>query len=163
MSHAVEEVISGLEQGRLTRRQAVAGLTALLASALAAPSSVAQGEALPSTFSSKGLNHIALRVTDLDRSVEFYRRHLGLGVLRKSPRNCFMSCGGNNFLGLFRSKTAGLDHYSFTIPDYDASATVKTLDAAGLKNERHEDRVYFEDADGITVQLTGEWDDYPGS
>lgn len=163
MSNVVEQVITDLEQGRLTRRQAVASLTGLVAAALSAPSSLAEGKQAASTFTAKGLNHIALRVTDIDRSVEFYRQHLGLGVLRKGSRNSFLSCGGNNFLALFRAEEAGLDHYCFTIPDYDASATVKRLDAAGLKSERQQDRVYFEDPDKITVQLTGEWDDYPGS
>ena len=162
MSNVVEKVITDLEQGRLTRRQAVASLTGLVAAALSAPRSFAQGEQAASTFRSKGLNHIALRVTDVDRSVDFYRRHLGLGVLRKGSQNSFLSCGGNNFLALFKAKEAGLDHYCFTVPDYDASATVKKLDAAGLKNERHDDRVYFDDPDQITVQLAGQWGDYPG-
>lgn len=104
MSHAVEEVITGLEEGRLTRRQAVAGLTALVAAALGAPRTLAQKKPLPSSFVSRGLNHIALRVTDIDRSVEFYQRHLGLGVLQKGSRNSFLSCGQNNFVGLFRRK-----------------------------------------------------------
>jgi len=162
MSNVVEKVITDLEQGRLTRRQAIASLTGLVAAALSAPGSLAQDKQAASTFSSKGLNHIALRVTDVERSVDFYRRHLGLGVLRAGSRNSFLSCGGNNFLALFRGEEAGLDHYCFTVADFDASTVVKTLDAAGLKNERHEDRVYFEDPDEITVQLSGQWDDYPG-
>lgn len=109
MSFDVERVIRDLEGGKLTRRQAVAGLTALVAAALGAPRSLAQAGSPPSTFRSEGLNHIALRVTDLDRSVEFYRRHLGLGVLRKGSRNSFLSCGGNNFLALFKANQAGLD------------------------------------------------------
>ena len=162
MSEVVEQVISGLEQGRLTRRQAVASLTGLLAAALGAPRGWASENARAETFRSVGLNHVALRVPDIDRSIAFYGQHLGLGVLRKGPSNAFLSCGGNNFLALFRSDKAGLDHFCFTIDDYDASRTVKRLEAAGLTNERHEDRVYFEDPDGITVQLSGEWNDYPG-
>ena len=109
-----------------------------------------------------GLNHVALRVTDLSRSIKFYKQHLGLVVRREHSSNAFLSCGGNNFLALFRANEAGLDHFCFTIPDYDASSTVKRLNAAGLDNERHDDRVYFEDPDSIALQLSGEWDDYPG-
>lgn len=161
MQDVVETVIENLEQGKLTRRQAVAGLTALVAAALGAPRSLG-AEAGSSTFRAVGLNHLALRVTDLERSMAFYRKHLGLGVLRSGSRNAFLSCGGNNFLALFKAQTAGIDHYCFTVPDYDAGATVKTLEGAGLSPQRHEDRVYFDDPDGITVQLSGEWDDYPG-
>ena len=162
MSDVVEQVINGLEQGKLTRRQAVASLTALLAAALGTSRGWASEEPSAETFRSVGLNHVALRVPDLDRSVAFYGQHLGLGVLRKGPSNAFLSCGGNNFLALFRGDKPGLDHFCFTIADYGASRTVKRLEAAGLTHERHEDRVYFEDPDGLTVQLAGEWNDYPG-
>lgn len=159
MQEVVEQVIEDLERGRLTRRQAVAGLTALVASALGSPRGLAEES---STFRAVGLNHVALQVTDPERSLAFYRRHLGLGVLRRGPSNVFMSCGGNNFLALFRSGKPGLAHYCFTIPDYAATTVVDRLKQAELSPERHDDRVYFDDPDGITVQLAGEWNDYPG-
>jgi len=56
---------------------------------------------------------------------------------------------------LFHSQKAGLDHYCYTIDDYEPGPVVKRLDAAGLKPERHGDRVYFPDPDGLTVQLAG--------
>ena len=90
MSQAVEQVITGLEQGRLTRREAVASLTTLLAAAFAAPQMLAAEKPPASTFRSLGLNHVALRVTDLDRSIAFYGQHVGLEVLRKSSFNTFV-------------------------------------------------------------------------
>ena len=55
-----------------------------------------------------------------------------------------------------------MHHYCYTVDGYEAGQAVKTLRAAGLEPERQEDRVYFDDPDGLTVQVSGEWNDYPG-
>ena len=70
---------------------------------------------------------------------------------------------GDDFLALFRSGEASMDHYCYTIEDYEPDKVVKQLTAAGLKPERHENRVYFPDPDGLTVQLSAEndWADWP--
>jgi catechol 2,3-dioxygenase-like lactoylglutathione lyase family enzyme len=167
MLREIEEVVRAYEAGRLSRRELVGWLGAVVASAMAssAAGDAAAQTAAPaasSTFRSVGLNHIALRVTDIPRARDFYAKHLGLTVLDENPSICFMACGGNNFVALFRSKTAGLDHYCYTIDDYVPDRVVERLRAASLAPERHEDRVYFNDADGLQVQLSGEWDDYPG-
>lgn len=166
MLDSIEEMVQGFEAGRVTRRQLIGGLGAMMMSAMAAPLGAFAGPAAEgasgSTLQSVGLNHVALRVPDVARSREFYQQHLGLEVLRSGDRNSFLSCGGNQFLGLFRSSQAGLDHYCYTVEGFDAGTTVAKLDKVGLKPERHEDRVYFDDPDGITVQITGEWNDYPG-
>ena len=57
-------------------------------------------------------------------------------------------------LALFRGSTPGLDHYAFAIEGYSAAAAVEKLEAAGLKAKRRGNRVYFDDPDGIEVQVT---------
>jgi catechol 2,3-dioxygenase-like lactoylglutathione lyase family enzyme len=159
-------MVKGYESGRVTRRQLIGGLGALMASAMTAPGAgLAAAAPAPdsgSTLQSVGLNHVALRVPDVPRARAFYQKHLGLGVLQSGERNSFLSCGANQFVALFRSSEPGLDHYCYTVNDYDPDGAMATLKSAGLEPERHQDRVYFDDADGITVQVTGEWDDYPG-
>ena len=161
MLRDIEDAVRAYEAGRLSRRELVGWLGAVVASAMASPSAAAQPGA-ESTFRSVGLNHVALRVTDIARSRDFYAKHLGLTVLSENPGVCFMACGANNFVALFRRDAAGLDHYCYTIRDYVPDRVVERLRAAGLAPERHEDRVYFDDPDGLQVQLSGEWDDYPG-
>ena len=162
MLREIDEAVDAYEAGRLSRRELVGWLGAVVASAMASSSAARAAAPAESTFRSVGLNHIALRVTDVKRSRAFYAQHLGLTTLSESEHNCFMACGENHFVALFRSATPGLDHYCYTIGDYDADRVVERLRAAGLSPERHEDRVYFDDADGLQVQLSGEWDDYPG-
>lgn len=164
MYEIADKLVQGVQEGRLGRREAVSRLVALAAAAFAGSA----GGAVPaagtdtSTFQSVGLNHVALNVTDISRSSEFYQKHLGLKVLRQSSRNAFLGAGGSNFVALFRSERAGMNHYAYTIERYDAAEVVTKLDGVGLEPERHDDRVYFDDPDGLQVQLTGEWNDYPG-
>lgn len=153
MFEHLEGLVSSFEAGKMTRRELVASLGAFAAAMTGLDRAAgAQGKAAP-TFQATELNHIALRVTDIPRSRDWYVKHLGLTVSRDgSP--CFLTCG-NHFLALFRSSKPGLDHYCYTIDDYNPGSVVKTLDAAGLKPERHADRIYFPDPDGLTVQLAG--------
>ena len=168
MYEMADDLVRQVEQGRLSRREAVGRLVTLAAAAFATTSwsgAAQQGSAArvkPPTFQSLGLNHVALRVTDIPRSRAFYQRHLGLRPLRESSSNCFLGAGGNNFVALFRAQEPGLDHYCYTIEDYRPGKVVDKLAAVGLEPERHQDRVYFDDPDGLQVQLSGEWNDYPG-
>jgi catechol 2,3-dioxygenase-like lactoylglutathione lyase family enzyme len=156
MHQQAESILEQVENGRIGRRQAVARLVALAAATFAAGPAGGAETAPGSTFRSQGLNHIALRVTDLARSRDFYRRHLGLRVTSESQQSCFLDAGANNFVALFRSSAAAMDHYCYTIEGYDAGEAVETLKRVGLAPRRVADRVYFDDPDGLEVQISGE-------
>lgn len=162
MLREIDQVLRAYEGGGISRRELVCTLGAVVSAALAGATPSSRAEESQSTFRSVGLNHVALRVSDVQRSRRFYVEHLGLRVLRDGQRNCFLGCGANQFVALFRADAPGLDHYCYTIDRYDAGAVMERLRTAGLEPERHEDRVYFDDPDGLTLQLAGEWNDYPG-
>ena len=152
----IESELDAFESGKLSRRQLVARLGAVAAAAWAVPSlAKAQGGAGDgsATFTGTDINHIALRVTDLDRSREFYQRHLGLELASQSRFSVFMRCREHNFLAMFKSDTPGMDHYCFAVEDFEIGPVVKRLERAGLEPRRQENRVYFDDPDGIEVQL----------
>ena len=161
MKATIEGTLDALQAGKISRREAVLRLGAVvLAVAGASRTAAVTTDASGPTFDAVGLNHLALRVTDVARSRDFYLEHLGLKVVSESETNCFLGCG-KNFVALFRSDKAGMDHYCYTVPDYSAGDVVERLKAADLKPERHADRVYFDDPDGLTVQLAGN-DHWPG-
>lgn len=171
MHETTERVLEELERGRLTRREAVGRIVALAAASFAAPAHAtlrdsppapAASDSVAPTFRSIGLNHVALRVTDIERSSAFYERHLGLERLSRGPSSAFLAAGTNHFVALFRADLAGLDHHCYTIEDYDPAAVVERLRAVGLTPRRADDRVYFDDPDGLEVQLASRWGDYPG-
>jgi lactoylglutathione lyase len=155
-----ENLIEDFERGRLSRRQLVARLMGLGA-ALATSGRIgwAQGTSAPvaarPTFQAQGLNHIALDVTDVVRSREFYGKHLGLHLIRGDDRAAFLGADRDFFLTLFRAERPGLNHYCYTIEKYDADEVMQRLADAGLRPRREGDRVYFPDPDGLTVQLAG--------
>lgn len=101
------------------------------------------------------VNHLALRVSDLGRSVEWYQRLMGLAVLSRSGSSAFLGLG-DNFLALFqRSGGGGMDHFCLSVEDYEPSPVMARLAEHGIQSTRREDRVYFRDLNGLTVQVSG--------
>ena len=151
MNEHIESLVNDFETGRLSRRQLVQHLTAAaVALAAGARPSAAQGER---TFQATGVDHVALTVTDVDRSRRFYEQHLGLATTSCNASQCFLDCG-RDFLALFRGSHPGLDHFAFAIEGYRPDEAVASLKAAGLAPRRRGNRVYFDDPDGLEVQVT---------
>lgn len=151
------DVVTMVDQfvaGRLSRRDLVRGLASLVTAA-AATGSVARAQPRPNTFQALGLNHLALRVTDLDRSQAFYERHLGMTVIPLStPSPRLMACGPH-VLNLFKANQPQMDHVCFTVPNYDAADAAARLRAQGLVPDVEDDRVHFLDPDGYKLQVGG--------
>jgi catechol 2,3-dioxygenase-like lactoylglutathione lyase family enzyme len=153
--HDISSMVEQFASGRLSRRQLVWGLTALVAAAAEQAADAAQTPSRASTFQALGLNHLALRVTDLDRSQAFYERHLGktrIPSTAASPR--LMACGPH-VLNLFKAERPQMDHVCFTVPDYDAVAAADRLRAQNVMPDVEADRVHFYDPDGYKLQVGG--------
>jgi catechol 2,3-dioxygenase-like lactoylglutathione lyase family enzyme len=93
-------------------------------------------------------------VSDVSRSAEWYAQHLGLRLTRQDESSAFLSCAGGDFLALFKSPRAGLNHYSFGIQGYDQQDAARRLREAGLTPKPRGGRLYFDDPDGIEVQVS---------
>lgn len=148
MRQTISKMLESYEHGRVDRRELVQVLAAL---GVAAPAGRASG----SVFHGVALNHVAIRVSDVERSRDFYQKYLGLPVLHESQSNCFLGLG-KNFLTLFQNRNPGLDHFCIAIESFNADSAVEELKRQQLKPERPSgsDRVYFPDPDGLTVQLS---------
>ena len=87
MQTQIIKLINDFEHGRLSRRQLIGHLTGMFAASLGATIAFADqqperaatnpAESAP-TFDATDLNHIALTVTDVQRSERWYQKHLGL-------------------------------------------------------------------------------------
>lgn len=158
MTHA-DAIVDSFEQGRLSRRQLIARLTALgAAAALPQVSHGARSIQVPApeparaaepTFRATDLNHVALSVSDVQRSQQWYQKHLGL---KPTGQEGFLTTG-RGWLALFQGSKPGLHHYCYSIDGYDPDDAVARLEAAGLMPTRRGGRVYFDDPDGIECQL----------
>ena len=94
MWQQISMMISAYENGRMTRRELVTAMGAMVALAVGGKS--AHGDEHQPTFQAIALNHIALDVTDVSRSRAWYVKHLGLAVAHQDgERNCFLNCDGH--------------------------------------------------------------------
>ena len=144
MSNQISNLLARYETGKLSRRDLIFGLTALAAT----PKSLAQSSSLKGTE----MNHIAINVPDVQRSRDFYRELLDLPILDETTNSCFLGLGQGNFLTIFRGNP-GLHHYCMGIDNYDVERVIDELRRQGIEPRRIADRVYFDDPDGIEVQL----------
>ncbi len=148
MKRIISEMLERYEDGTITRRQLIQALGAIATISGAGP-------LYALTFQGVALNHIAIRVTNVQRSRDFYQKHLGMPVIRESQDNCFLGLG-KNFLTLFQNQNPGLDHYCIAIDNFNADSVLEKLKRQGLNPRRPNgtDRVYFSDPDGLEVQLS---------
>ena len=111
MQTQIVKMINDFEHGRLSRRQLIAYLTGMFAASLGATIAFADqqaGRAAPQpadsapTFDATDLNHIALNVTDVQRSQKWYQKHLGL---KPTGQEGFLTTG-KGWLALFQGREA---------------------------------------------------------
>jgi len=157
VTERIEALVKQFEKGRLSRRALVGALAAL-----ASGGREVQGEPLGAA----ALNHVTLAVSDVERSKEFYQRLFGLPVVSKQGTGVNLGVGPQSFLGLYNMGPAPpqIHHVCLAIEDFGAERVAGRLAKEGVKGRiRNRDGVqelYFQDPDGITVQLQGP--DYRG-
>jgi catechol 2,3-dioxygenase-like lactoylglutathione lyase family enzyme len=106
-----------------------------------------------SVFRGDGVDHVAFRVSDLERSRDYYQRLFGLPVRRQSSSSCFLGIGESNFLALFQGSPAGMAHFCISVEGYLPDQAVERATRGGLDPRRSGNRVYFDDPDGLEVQI----------
>jgi catechol 2,3-dioxygenase-like lactoylglutathione lyase family enzyme len=163
VSAAIESLVEQFESRKLSRRQLVASLTALFASAAsggaaqtqpAAPSMVAQG---------RSLNHASLAVSDVQAAADFYGKLLNLKVVSR-PGNGGINLGlGDGFLGVYKLANPGsVNHICIGVDNFDPDRMADRLKQMGItatvdRNPANRtsggDQLYFNGPDNCRVQL----------
>ena len=154
----MEAVISGLvsrfEKGSLSRRDLVQSL-ALLAAGAGMPTIAAAQTNID--FRDARIDHVSIRVADLDCSTNFYQKMFGFRVVSQDRAQHIVRLGNSKVLvSLNDSKPAGtIDHFSIGVPGFDAKtdagyftqhgATPLQGDYAGF---------HIKDPDGVNVQIS---------
>jgi catechol 2,3-dioxygenase-like lactoylglutathione lyase family enzyme len=160
MREIIEGLLDRYERGTVSRRELVGALSTAVVPGMATPRARRQTGVLRGI----NLNHVNLQVSDLDRSVDFYRRLFSLPPRREVPGRPFaLDLGdGLSFLSLpEREPTGVIDHFCVGVEDFEPERVGRALQAAGMDRDLQvaRDFVMVRDPDGIRVQIsTPEWD-----
>ena len=99
------------------------------------------------------VNHIAISVSDLSRSTEWYCRVFGLRVIQQSGQSALLGFG-ESMLVLREDPNPGtISHFMFGLERYDEAALKAQLLANGLDPQKDLDSFHVRDPDGLNVQV----------
>ncbi len=123
------------------------------------------------TFAIKGLDHVVLRVADLDRAIRFYCEVLGCTEERRVESiNLVQLRAGAALIDLISAAGApepgagNMDHFALRIEPFDEADLRVHLDSHGVAvgelatrygAEGSGPSLYIQDPDGNTVELKG--------
>jgi catechol 2,3-dioxygenase len=112
---------------------------------------------------------VHLTVADLERSLEYYRRAIGLEVLDRAGAGAALGAGGRELLALTEEpgarpagRHAGLYHFALLVPDradlarWLAHAARDRLPLVGLSDHFVSEVLYLSDPDGHGIEIY--WD-----
>lgn len=112
-------------------------------------------------MSIRGLNHITLSVSDLDRAVAFYRDLLGMELTMHTPNGAYLAAG-NLWLCLHLQPervAVSVDDYShiaFDVAETDFPALAERVAAVApcwQPNSSEGESLYIQDPDGHRLEL----------
>jgi glyoxylase I family protein len=118
----------------------------------------------------KGLDHVVLRVADMDRAIAFYQQVLGLHIERRlSEIGLVQLRAGGAMIDLVPRKEGdpagrNMDHYAVQLESLDVEALSAHLRKHGVDPgevrrrygaEGYGSSIYITDPDGNTVELKG--------
>ncbi len=152
MRERIDGLLTRYENGEITRRELLGTLAALL---ITAPIASA---AAPAIGTVKGLNHVTILVSDVQKSVNFYQGLFGMPVLTPQPPGINLK-PGTSFLGIYpaEGQATGINHFCLTLENFDADRILDKLNSQGLNGHirlrGHTKELMFTDPDNIRVQL----------
>jgi len=151
MEILVEKMLSDFERGALSRRQLIATVAGLAAAA------VTPAQAAVPSLKAITLNHVTVRVPNLQRTSKFYQQFFVMKLAQQSDTIHILSVG-DQFFGIEQKPdVAALDHFDFGLEGWNAAAMRDKVKAAGLKlttGARGDDESFkFNDPDGFVIQV----------
>ena len=145
----IDDILNQYDRGLLTRRQLVQGLF------LGAAPSVLQ--APRTALRARSLDHVAIVVSDLARSRDFYEKLFG-NVMPTRPDGMQLQLpfGMRSHLNLNADGgKVGLDHFAVAVEGFAVEGAIASVKRAlpGTKIETAADSISLIDPDGVRIQI----------
>ena len=150
MESIISNLISRYEKGTLNRRDLVAGLALLAASgrAAAAPEEI--------EFKDANIDHVSIRVADLQRSIAFYQKMFGFSVVSRADPEIVRLGNGKILVSLNRGGPGGtIDHFAIGIARFNNESGARYVTQRGATPLQGDYAgFHIKDPDGINVQIS---------
>ena len=159
MEQIITKLVQEFEQGKMTRRQLIKGLTIAATAATALPASAAPA-ADGYVAKATAFNHVSYQVKDYKKCRDFYAGLFGMKVSMDDGMQCRLSFGDNILIVRNRMPNPKVDHIAYTITGWDTDKSVKPAVEAELKRRGLEIRTtegsfHVQDPEGFEVQMGG--------
>ena len=103
------------------------------------------------------IDHFSIQVSDMPRSIEFYKKLFGMTVVSEDrPKEIArMGYGKRVLISLHRKEPYGIiDHYAIGVENFDQKALAEKLAARGISASDSDDAgFHVKDPDGVRVQI----------
>ena len=147
----IDDIVNQYDRGLLTRRQLVQGLL------LVAAPSVLQAPRTGPALRARSLDHVAIVVSDLARSQDFYEKLFG-NVMPTRPDGMQLQLpfGMRSHLNLNADGgKVGLDHFAVAVEGFAVEGAIASVKRAlpGTKIETAADSISLIDPDGVRIQI----------
>jgi len=105
------------------------------------------------TVKAATVNHIAISVSDLRRSSEWYCRMFGLQVIQQSDQSVLLGFGQSMLVMREDPNPGTISHFMLGVERYDEAALKAHLRANGLDPQKDLESFHVRDPDGLIVQI----------
>ena len=134
MSDTIELLVDQFEARKMTRRQLVASLSALMATAAAEASAQTPAASSVSMLAQgRSVNHVSLTVSDVQKATDFYSKLFNIKIVSR-PGNGGLNLGlGYGFLGIYGGNNPGTtSHICIGVDNYDSDALAAKCKQMGI-------------------------------
>lgn len=150
MEPIIDDLVRCFERGALTRRQLIAGLTALMAGLPRTAAGQVAG------LRGTGIDHVSILVDDLQRSAAFYQSLFGMTPISEDKPNQIRRLGMNRTIVSLRHEgpSGVVDHFAISVENFNKEAVTAQLKQRGLvPQENVQFGFHIKDPDGVVVQI----------
>ena len=133
MRAAIESLVDQFESRKMSRRELVASISALVASASGASAQTPAAPNVSVLAKGRSLNHASLAVTDVQKAAEFYGKLLDATIVSR-PGNGGLNLGlGDGFLGLYKLANPGtVNHICIGVDNFNADQLAEKCKQMGI-------------------------------